>query len=280
MQMIEPLFFDSHCHLDFAAFDVDRAAVWKACNAQGIRRLMIPGVSPSQWQNAARLCGQYDGFFYSVGIHPHWIEQQPWFDSAAGVGLPDTLQDELLGSIQNEFALVENPPGSRCLAIGECGLDNLIAVPSRVQEQLLMIHIELANRLRKPLIVHCVRAHNELIALLKRHQPGFGGVIHAFSGSYEMARQYVDLGFYLGVGGTITYARAQKTRATIANIPLSFLVLETDAPDMQVSGQQGLRNSPLSLVAIAQTLAELRGLPIEAIAHATWENTCRLFNCA
>jgi len=271
--------FDSHCHFDFIEFNADRAALWQACHAHGVTRLLMPGVTPGQWQTAAQLCAQYDGLFYAAGIHPHWIERQPWFDAAAGNVLSGATQDQIATLIRNELTSSGSMGAARCVAVGECGVDKMITTPLQWQEQLLVIHIELANQLQKPLIVHCVRAHNELIALLKKHKPEFGGVIHAFSGSYEVAQQYVDLGFYLGVGGTITYERAQKTRAAIAKIPLVFLVLETDAPDMPVSGQQGMRNSPLNIVHIAQTLAALRGMPVAEIAKATWDNTCRLFHC-
>ncbi|HEY0892744.1 MAG TPA: TatD family hydrolase, partial [Cellvibrio sp.] len=146
------------------------------------------------------------------------------------------------------------------------------------QQQLLTIHIDVANQLHKPLIIHCVRAHNELIALLKKSKAQVGGVIHAFSGSYEVAQQYVDLGFYLGIGGTITYERAQKTRAAAAKIPLECLVLETDAPDMPLYGKQGQRNSPVNIPQIAQVLADLRGIAIDEIAAATSRNAMRLFH--
>ena len=103
-------------------------------------------------------------------------------------------------------------------------------------------------------------------------------MIHAFSGSYEVAQQYVELGFYLGIGGSITYERAQKTRAAAAKIPLAFLVLETDAPDMPLHGKQGQRNSPEYLPQIAQVLADLRGITIEEVAAATCCNAQRLFH--
>lgn len=239
----------------------------------------MPGVAPEQWRTAAQLCTQYDGLFYAAGIHPHWIEQQHWFQKEDANLLDKTTREKIAALIQHEFMASANASAGHCVAVGECGLDKMISTPLQLQEQLLVIHIEVANQLRKPLIIHCVRAHPELIALLKKYPPQWGGVIHAFSGSYEVAQQYVKLGFYLGIGGTITYARAQKTRMAVAKIPLAFLVLETDAPDMPVSGQQGMRNSPLNIVQVAQALAELRGLSMNEIATVTWENTCRLFHC-
>lgn len=272
-------FFDSHCHLDFIEFNTDRAVLWQACNAQSINQLLIPGVTPDQWNVAAQLCLRFDGLIYAAGIHPHWIEQQQWFRTVSnGLLAPDT-QENIASLIAAEFVRSEHPQASLCRAIGECGLDKLIATPIALQQQLLNLHIDVANQLEKPLIVHCVRAHNEMIALLKKNKPKAGGVIHAFSGSYEVAQEYVALGFYLGVGGTITYARAQKTRAAVAQIPLAYLLLETDAPDMPLQGKQGQRNSPEYLPLIAAQVAQLRDLSVAEVATATTRNAQTLFNC-
>lgn len=272
-------FFDSHCHFDFVEFNADRTALWQACNMAGITQLLMPGVTPDQWQTAARLCGQYTGLLYAAGIHPHWIERQPWFQIDKNNLLDVAVQGKIAALIQHEFIRSENENAAHCVAVGECGLDKMISTPLELQQQLLTIHIEIARQLHKPLIIHCVRAHNELIALLKKYKPEFGGVIHAFSGSYEVAQQYVNLGFYLGVGGTITYERAQKTRAAVAKIPLEFLVLETDAPDMPLHGKQGQRNSPEAIPQVAQVLANLRGMTLYEIALATSSNATRLFRC-
>ncbi|HSC66423.1 MAG TPA: TatD family hydrolase [Cellvibrio sp.] len=269
-------FFDSHCHFDFAEFNADRAALWQACNQQGVSRLLIPGVAPEQWPAAAQLCVEYSGLFYAAGIHPYWIEQQQWLQKTAD-GLPtQKTRAKMIALINDEIVRAGN--SSACVAVGECGLDGMIATPLALQQQVLIAHIEVANQLCKPLIVHCVRAHNELIALLKQHKVNYGGVIHAFTGSYEIARTYIDMGFYLGVGGAITYARANKTRAAIKKIPLDFLLLETDAPDMPLQGKQGQRNSPENIPQIAQVLAELREEHLAEIASATWNNTLRLFH--
>ncbi len=278
MPFFDNHFFDSHCHFDFVEFNADRAALWQACNAQGITHLLMPGVTPDQWQTAAQLCAQYAGLFYAAGIHPHWIEQQPWFKTDKENLLDNAVQEKIAMLIQHEFIHSANAHAAHCVAVGECGLDKMISTPLALQQQLLTLHIEVANQLHKPLIIHCVRAHNELIALLKKNKPEAGGVIHAFSGSYEVGQQYVDLGFYLGVGGTITYERAQKTRAAVTKIPLEFLVLETDAPDMPLHGKQGQRNSPEYIPQVAQVLADLRGVTAHAIAEATNRNTMRLFH--
>ncbi len=271
-------FFDSHCHFDFIEFNADRAALWQACMAQGVTRLLMPGVTPEQWQRAAQLCADYEGLSYAAGIHPHWIEHQPWFQQHQEQLLGSATRDTIAALIRQEIQHPANGISAACVAVGECGLDNRIATSLAMQQQLVEIHIDVANQLQKPLIIHCVRAHNELLALLKKCKANYGGVIHAFSGSYEIAQQYTALGFYLGVGGTITYERAQKTRAALAKIPLEYLVLETDAPDMPLQGRQGQRNSPEYIPQVAQVLAELRGVDTAEIASATWKNTLALFH--
>jgi len=270
-------FFDSHSHFDFAAFAADRSAVWQACNRQGVTRLLMPGVAPAQWQTAAQLCAQYSGLFYAAGIHPHWLAQQTWLQKNAAGLLTPAAQEKIIALISDEITQSTNAGNARCVAVGECGLDNLIATPMELQQQVLITHIEAANQLQQPLIVHCVKAHNELIALLKKHRAHHGGVIHAFSGSYEVAQQYTALGFYLGIGGTITYERAKKTRAAVTKIPLDFLLLETDAPDMPLAGKQGARNSPEYIPQVAQVLAELRGVSLSDVAAVTTNNSLRLF---
>lgn len=272
-------FFDSHCHFDFVEFNADRAQLWQKCNQLGVKRLVMPGVAPDQWQRAAQLCEQHPGLFYAAGIHPHWIAQQQWMQTNAEGLLDEQTQKKIVALVSEDVMQSARAGTSHCVAVGECGLDKMITVPMALQQQLLGIHADVAAQLHKPLIIHCVRAHNELIALLKKRNLNSGGVIHAFTGSYETARQYVDMGFYLGVGGSITYERAQKTRAAVAKIPLEYLLLETDAPDMPLNGKQGQRNSPEYITQIAQVLAELRNATVAEIAAATSRNAMQLFHC-
>lgn len=261
-----PQFIDTHCHFDFAPFDEDREQVWRACAHQGVCAMIVPGVAPDQWGKAAQLSEDYAGISHAVGVHPWWV------DKLGYGGAPSQSQ---LTALHQTLASALKTSG--CIALGECGLDGAIATPLAIQQQILEVHLELAQELKKPLIIHCHKAHNELIAQLKHHQLSAGGVIHAFSGSLEMAQTYRDMGFKLGIGGTITYERAKKTRNAVAHIELDALVLESDAPDMPLQGRQGQRNSPDLIPLIAQALAELRGLPVEEIARATGANARQLF---
>jgi len=263
-----PQFIDTHCHFDFAPFDVDREKVWQACQHQGVVRMIVPGVAPDQWSKAAQLSERYAGIYHAAGVHPWWVDKLVQGE-VSKLQLAD-LREQLT------FALKV----SKCIALGECGLDGAIATPLATQQQILAVHLELAQELKKPLIIHCHKAHNELITQLKHHQLSAGGVIHAFSGSLEMAQTYHEMGFLLGIGGTITYERAKKTRNAIKHIALDALVLESDAPDMPLQGRQGQRNSPELLPLIAQALAELREVPVDEITRATSVNARRLFALA
>lgn len=254
-------FFDSHCHFDFAAFDSDRELIWRECNALEIAHLIIPGVAPEQWPVAAGIAQQYRNIYFGVGLHPWWVS-----DNVAADYLVDARQ-----------RLEKNLAQEKCVAIGECGLDAVIATPIQLQQQVLDIHLQLAQQISKPLIIHCRKAHNELLVQLKAYDLPAGGVIHGFSGSYELAASYWDMGFRLGIGGTITYERANKTRTAVKKLPLDALLLETDAPDMPLSGKQGERNSPAHIIDIAQMLADLRGEPLEKIAAQTTLNSRTLF---
>jgi len=266
-------FFDSHCHFDFEDFNSERVnsqgvnlesgagtrlAQWQECNALGVTGLLVPGVEPAQWPVAKALAADMPGLVYGVGLHPWWImpnvPNEPLAQQAAGF-----LTD------------------SRCVAIGECGLDAKIDCSMSVQLAILEQHLQLAEASRKPLIVHVRSAHNELLRCLKRYKLPEGGVVHGFSGSLQQAQDYWALGFYLGIGGTITYARAKKTRHTVAAMPLEALVLETDAPDMPPFGFQGETNHPRNIVYVAQMLAELRSESLATVAAQTWLNSQKLF---
>jgi TatD DNase family protein len=256
---------DTHCHFDFEDFDEDREALWQSCQRMGLEAMVIPGVTPDQWPRMAQMCAAAEGLHYSVGLHPCWLHT--YLD-------PKLWRTQLQGLAD---ALLQAAKDSHCVAIGECGLDLYRDGDLEQQEAVLTCHLQVARELEQPVILHCRRAHNELLRLLKSHPVPRGGVVHAFSGSAELARQYWSLGFYLGVGGTITYERANKTRNAISALPLEALVLETDAPDMPLCGHQGQRNSPDRIPQVGAALAQLRAEPLERIATQTTRNALQLF---
>ncbi len=253
---------DSHCHLDFEAFDDRRERLLDECQRNNIQAIVIPGVSPAQWSRVASLCQDYRDhdcrLYASAGLHPWWIAQ-------------NTMPIK-------EFTDKLSVQARDCVAIGECGLDTLIDVSLADEVPWFEAQLKLACDLQLPLILHVRKAHYLMLELLKKYRPCAGGVIHGFSGSLEQAKEYWQLGFYLGVGGTITYERAKKTRAAVTQMPIESLLLETDAPDMPLSGFQGMANTPLHLTEVAQCLATLKSEPLDIVDEITAANTRRLFN--
>lgn len=253
---------DSHCHLDFLQFDEDRAEVIQSSLSLGIRTILLPGTHAAGWSKQITLCTQFPQLRYALGLHPYFLSQY--------------RQEHL-----TELKKLINDLRQQVLAVGEIGLDFAIAAQNteqgKLQIEVFEEQLTLAQENQLPVIVHHRQSHNEIIRILKSAGLTQGGVIHAFSGSYQQARQYVDMGFKLGVGGTITYPRAAKTRLTIGKMPLDALLLETDAPDMPVSGKQGKRNSPENLPEILNALAEIRSESREQIELATDLNFAALF---
>ncbi|GAB1260233.1 TatD family hydrolase [Aurantivibrio plasticivorans] len=259
-------FIDSHCHLDFSKFDLDRDQIMEACLATGISHIVLPGVNPAQWRSLQDLAKTNPMLSFAVGIHPWWLDKIDIVNPEAKA-LVSWLKPQCDFYIQDKH----------CVAIGEAGLDKLVDISMAVQVEYLKAQIRIANCFEKPLILHCVKAHNEMLQLLSEEPVARGGVIHGFSGSAALARQYIDKGFLIGVGGTITYSRASKTRSAIAALPLQAILLETDAPDMPLCGHQGERNSPLQLIEVAHALAELKNITLAEVGEQTTENARNLF---
>lgn len=257
--------FDTHCHFDF--LDPPLPALWQRCRDVGLSGLLVPGVSPAQWPHVIAAAG-LPGLHAALGLHPCYLQQDDTPSST----------DDLIAKL--EYALQQLPiqqPSCSLVAIGECGLDGMIETPMLKQIAFFEAQLALAREQDLPVVIHARRCHNDMLRSLKRCNVPRGGIIHAFSGSVEIARGYVGLGYLLGVGGTITYERANKTRNAIAQMPLSALVLETDAPDMPIAGRQGEPNSPLYLSEIAAVLAQLQSVSIDDVALQTTLNANRLF---
>ena len=249
---------DTHVHLDQSEYAADLPQVLARSREAGVTRWIVPAIVSAQWAVLPELHQQHNGLFYALGLHP-------WF----------LLAEEEAALVQLERWLASAPPG--LVAIGECGLDARIEVPMDLQLRFLQAQLELARAFNLPLILHSRGTHNELLALLSRYRPPAGGVIHAFSGSLQQAEQFWTLGFYLGVGGAITYERAAKTRRAFAAMPLEALLLETDGPTMPLAGYQGQRNEPGKVAQVLATLAELRGEPATQLADQIERNVDRLF---
>ncbi|MFQ3250824.1 MAG: TatD DNase family protein [Glaciecola sp.] len=253
---------DSHCHIDLDAFDADREDVLQHAFQIGIERLLVLGLSNQQFPTLLKLKQRYHQLDIALGLHPYFLQKQ------------DTEQTQ---HMLDELARLAALHSQQYIAFGEMGLDGSIALDMAYQKHILRYQLTLAQQYKKPIILHHRKSHNHLIAALKEHRYEGGGILHAFSGSYQEARTYIDMGFLLGVGGTITYPRAKKTRETISNLPLDRLVIETDSPDMPINGFQGQRNEPSQLTHVVDALSKLKNITKHEVVRQTTENYLRLF---
>lgn len=253
-------FTDSHCHLDFDALSHELPSLLEQCQQAHIHKIVIPTIGPGNWHKALTLAQKHSS--KQLTLHP-CLGIHPWFLNDLTADSLDNLA-HLIKLNRNEIA-----------AIGEAGIDRVIDNEQQNLAQQIEIfdfQLSLAKAYSLPIIVHHRRSHQDIVAMLRQKQLTNGGIIHAFSGSYQQACQYIDLGFKLGIGGTITYPRAEKTLKTIKRVPLTSLVLETDAPAMPLYGFQGQDNSPLQLINVFQALTNIRLESSTEIAHALEEN--------
>lgn len=267
------MWIDTHCHLDAAEFDADRDAVREAARLAGVARCVIPAVQRAHWADVAQLAERH-GDAYALGIHPLYV--------------PQAQEADLLVLDQ---ALRERAGDPRLVAVGEIGLDFFVpalCTPEMRERQWLFYtaQLQLAQQHGLPVILH-VRRSADLLLKGLRQCPVTSGIAHAFNGSAQQAQAFVDMGFALGFGGTLTFERALQLRRLACVLPLSAIVLETDAPDIpphwlyQTAEQraQGVpqgRNSPAELPRIAQVLADVRGLSLHDLAAATTGNALRV----
>ena len=252
-----PVLFDSHCHLDLPELLPDLELHLASAKAVGVDDFLVPAVQSSAWLPLLALKQRY-GFYIALGVHPWWASES---------------ELEALSQLE---ALASLPEVS---AIGEIGLDFALDEQSfALQRQCFEAQLQLAGKQKKPVILHHRKSQNELLQVIKQQQFSQGGILHAFSGSFAQGKAFIDIGFKLGIGGTITYERAEKTRKAVKQFPLEALVLETDAPSMPLHGFQGQINTPAQLPLVLTELAELRGEDPLQIAKALWNTTAQLLN--
>ena len=248
---------DSHSHFDAPEFDGDRDAALARARAAGVTRQVVPAVAASSWPKLREVCAQDAGLFAAYGLHPMYLSEHR----------PAHLED-LRTWIERE----------KPVAVGECGLDFFVeGLDAETQQQYFDGQLRLAREFDLPVIVHARRAVDAVIASIRRIG-GLRGVVHSFSGSPEQARQLWQLGFLIGLGGPVTYERANRLRALARTMPLDYLLLETDAPDQPDAGIRGQRNEPARLPVVRDVIAGLRGITAVEVSQATTRNAERLFN--
>ena len=251
------MLFDTHAHMDDHAFDEDRAALLSSLPDQQIGLLMNPGCSLESSRNAVKLAKEYDYIYAAVGSHPD---------------VADEVNEQVLEEYRTLCKL-----NDKVKAIGEIGLDyHYEDIPRDVQKKAFCAQMALARERDLPVIVHEREAHEDGMAIVRQF-PEVKGVFHCYSGSAEMARQLVELGWYIGFTGVLTFKNARKAVEVASAIPLERIVLETDCPYMAPDPFRGKRNDPGKLYRMAEKLAEIRGLSVEEIHRITTENGRRLY---
>ncbi|MGY6772720.1 TatD family hydrolase [Gallibacterium sp. ZY190522] len=257
-------FFDTHTHLDYLVQELNQSLSHLVAEAKAhqVEKMLVVGINRQSIDYLPNWLSDQPNLYYGVGLHPLFIATHKSQDL-------DYLEQHL--AQQNK----------QCIAVAEIGLDRypaeiITAEMWQKQCEFFDAQLNLANRYHLPVNLHSRRSHDQLYTFLKRHQLPKTGIVHGFSGSYEQAKRFVDLGYKIGVGGTITYPRANKTRQAIARLPLSALVLETDSPDMPIMGWQGQPNHPACLPLIFAELCKLRSENQENIAEQLWQSSVQL----
>ena len=242
---------DSHCHIDFREFDHDRDQVIDNAEKLGVKKIITPGVKQSTWDETIQISKEYSALEPALGLHPVFIDEHQ----------PHHLVE--LDTLAKTNHIV---------AIGEIGLDYFDKTLDREKQKIFFNkQLIIAKQNELPAIIHNRKAHDDCLQMLT--EVGVrGGIIHAFNGSIQHAQKYIEMGFYLGFGGMITFDRSTKLRTLLDKIPLEYIVLETDSPDMTVAQHRGQRNSPEYLPLIAEAVAKVKNVALAEVANTTSEN--------
>ncbi|MDU4251687.1 TatD family hydrolase [Pseudomonas sp.] len=252
---------DTHNHLDCPDFEQDRAAVLQRSRELGVERQVLLGVFRENWEDVWALAEQEPDLYAALGLHPIYLARH---------------RPEHLTALREWLQRLAGHP--KLCAVGEIGLDYYLEDLDREGQQAIFEEqLRIAIDFELPVLLHVRRAHAAMIATLKRYKPKRQGIIHAFAGSREEAREYLKLGFRLGLGGAPTWPQANRLRKVVPEIPLESIVLETDSPDMAPSMYPGVRNSPEHLPEICMALAELKGISGQELASASTRNAMELF---
>ncbi|MCL7939049.1 TatD family hydrolase [Halomonas sp. ATCH28] len=250
------MLIDAHCHLDFPDFDADREAVIERARVAGVVRFVVPGTTRERWPTVLAL-GERDDVSVCLGLHPYFMETHRDADTEALARALDAHPD--------------------VVAVGECGIDARFAETLGAQWSLFDAQLRLAKERELPVVIHCVRANDQLAKRLRQLALPAGGLIHAFAGSPEQARKFLDLGFVVGLGGAATHERAKRLQRAVKSLPDDGYVLETDSPDMPLAGHRGERNEPARVAEVCRVVAALRGQAVERVAEASTTTATRLF---
>lgn len=251
------MIFDTHAHYDDEQFDTDREELLKSMEAGGVGLIVNAGSTIRSWDAIIRLTEDYDFIYGSVGVHP---------DEAGSL-------DE-----QNFARMRELLDLEKIVAVGEIGLDYYWDKESHnLQKKWFVRQLELAREKGMPVMIHSREAAADTMEIMKEHAQGMNAVIHCYSYSVEMAREYVKMGYYIGVGGVVTFKNAKKLKQVVESIPLEAIVLETDCPYLAPVPYRGKRNCSLYLPYVAEEIAKIKGVTAEEVVRQTEENARKLY---
>ena len=252
------MIFDTHAHYDDEDFDGDRQALLEDLSGAGVRAVTNIGASLSSSRATLELSARYPWMYAAIGVHP----------SDTG-----ELSEDGIGWLREAAA------GEKVVAIGEIGLDYYWEEPKHeVQKKWFSRQLALAGELKLPVVIHSRDAARDTLDMMKAEcARENGGVIHCFSYAKEMAREYLNMGFYLGIGGVVTFKNAKKLKEVVEYAPLSQIVLETDCPYLAPAPNRGKRNSSMNLPYVAEEIARIKGVSREEVEAVTWENALKLY---
>ncbi|SDY98933.1 TatD DNase family protein [Proteiniborus ethanoligenes] len=252
------MLIDSHAHLDDKRFDKDRDKIIKDLKNHGVQIVINPGADVASSVKAVSMAKEYENIYAAVGVHPHDAKTM------------DNTTIQLLSSLANN---------EKVIAIGEIGLDyHYDNSPRDVQKEWFVEQIRLAKKLKLPIIIHEREASQDMYNILKQEtDENLTGVLHCYSGSLEMAREYLKMGYYISFAGPITFNNARISKEVAKSIPLDRILIETDSPYLSPEPRRGRRNEPLNVRYVAAMIAELRGISFDEVARVTSANTKKLF---
>ncbi len=253
------MLIDSHAHLDTEHFKKDLDNVIERAEKEGVKNIITVGVDLESSIKAIEIAHKYTGIYAAVGFHPHNAKK---------------IAEE---QIQE---LISNASDSRVVAWGEIGLDFFKSYsPPDIQIKVFKMQLEIASELGLPVIIHDRDAHEQVLSMIKEISKSkqLKGVIHCFSGDVDLAWRFIEAGFYISIPGTVTYKKASKIRRVVAEIPLEYLLIETDSPFLTPYQKRGMRNEPAFVRFVAQEIALIKGVELEIVAQRTSDNTKRLF---
>ncbi len=255
--MVTPI-FDTHAHYDDEAFDEDRKELLQELPTRGIGKVVNVGASLSSCRTTIELMEKYDYIYGAIGVHPNETAE---------------LNEEYFGWLR------EQCKREKCVAVGEIGLDYYWDEPDRtIQKEWFARQLQLAKELSLPVVIHSRDAAKDTVDIMTAEKASeIGGVIHCFAYTKETAKIFLDMGFYIGIGGVLTFKNAKKLKETVEYIPLDRIVLETDCPYLAPEPNRGKRNSSLNLPYVITALADMKGITEEEVRQAVWKNAHELY---